>query len=274
MNLIAKSFITFIGILFVNVLAVLTLSDDGNIHVLAVIFLMIEMVLAVCAFMHRTLLRPIFELSESLSVINFDNDIIDFSKVDMLEEKGFKEVRRMIEKYKYLLDIITERINRYNNETFKSEHDELTGCYNRVHLTRVKSRYETQRSCYLVFIDVNNLKKMNDIFGHDAGDTLLKNASAKLKFWDSYGDVYRMGGDEFMVVLLNKKQSYCEGLLSSWYPKVGILNRESDGFKCALSYGVAYGTAGCDFDALQQQADEAMYQMKIALKKQYGEELR
>ena len=86
---------------------------------------------------------------------------------------------------------------RYNNETYKSEHDALTGCYNRNHLSKVKSRYEQQRSFFVVFIDVNNLKRMNDEFGHEAGDSLLKNVASKMQFWNSYGDVYRLGGDEF-----------------------------------------------------------------------------
>lgn len=224
--------------------------------------------------MYKYLISPLCKLYDALKIIDFEKDIIDFSKLDDLESSGFKEMRGIQEKFKYLLDIITERINRVNSQTYKSEHDGLTGCYNRVHLDVVKGTYEVQKSVCVIFIDVNNLKRMNDEFGHEAGDALLRSAAAKLTFWQNYGDVYRMGGDEFMIVVVNKSREYVEKLINMWYPTVGQLNRDSDGFKCVLSYGVAYGSQYCNFDAVQKQADEIMYDMKVALKKKFGEPMR
>ena len=40
---------------------------------------------------------------------------------------------------------------------------------------------------------------MNDVYGHKAGDALIKSAADKLRFWNRFGDVYRMGGDEFFI---------------------------------------------------------------------------
>ena len=131
-----------------------------------------------------------------------------------------------------------------------------------------------QRSCVVIFIDVNNMKRMNDECGHEAGDALIRNAAAKLKFWDKYGDVYRVGGDEFMIVVCNQTQQFVENVISKWYPTVGLLNRESDGFKCVLSYGIASGSQYCNFDDVMKRADDLMYDMKVALKKKFGEPLR
>ena len=209
-----------------------------------------------------------------MTIVDFDSDIVDCTYVDNLEEKGSFEMKLLVVKFKYLIDIITARINQYNDETKKSEHDELTGCYNRVHLNRVKSWYENQPNMFIIFIDVNNLKKMNDIFGHEAGDALLRNAASKLGFWNSYGDVYRLGGDEFMIVLINKKYDFCMRLLKTWYPTVGVLNRTEDGFKCVLSYGIAEGKRGSSFDELEKLADDNMYEMKVRVKKEFGEEMR
>lgn len=225
-------------------------------------------------YLNKSLVKPLSNLYNALKVIDFNGSAIDFSKLDQLRLSGSSEVKDIQKRFKYLIDIVTERVVTVNTQTYVSEHDGLTGCYNRVHLETAKGLYETSKSCGVVFIDVNNLKKMNDIFGHEAGDALLRSAASKLKFWDNYGDVYRMGGDEFMVVLVNKSYGFIEKLVKQWYPTVGQLNRDTDSFKCLLSYGISYAMENIDFDSLQKEADENMYEMKVAIKKQLGEELR
>ena len=253
---------------------VIYFQKDGQISIIALICLFVAMFLISFFYLYKRILKPLNALLKALVIVDFDSDIVDCTYVDNLKETGSFEMRLLTFKFKYLIDIIAERINLYNNETKKSEHDELTGCYNRVHLNRVKAWYENQPNMCIIFIDVNNLKKMNDIFGHDAGDALLRNASSKLKFWNSYGDVYRLGGDEFMIVLINKKYDFCMKLLNTWYPTVGVLNRDADGFKCVLSYGVAEGKKGSSFDELEKLADDRMYEMKVQIKKKFGEEMR
>lgn len=218
--------------------------------------------------------KPVDELYDALKNIDFDSSIVDFTALDNLkvDTKSDEILDRLTVKTKYLADIITSRINDVNYEVFKAEHDELSGCYNRQHLDRVKSYYEENKFA-IIFIDVNNLKRMNDEFGHEAGDNLLKNAANKLSFWNTYGDVYRMGGDEFMIVTTNITEELMNEYINEWYPTVGQLNRETDPFKCVLSYGVAFGTVGDDFGKIQKIADDRMYEMKIQLKKKFGEPL-
>lgn len=272
--IVLKLFIFLVALGLSNVILFGILSKLGCLTFLTASSLVLLSSLILFFVAYKFLFKPLNSLYESLNIINFDKDIIDFSKLDSLNESGLKEIQLIITKYKYLLDIITERINKVNSETYKSEHDGLTGCYNRVRLENVKSMYEFSKTVAIVFIDVNNLKRMNDEFGHEAGDALLKSASAKLSFWNTYGDVYRMGGDEFMIVVVNKPPEYVKKLVDRWYPTVGQLNRDSDGFKCVLSYGLAFGSQGCNFDALQKQADDKMYDMKVAIKKKFGEPMR
>lgn len=218
--------------------------------------------------------KPVNNLYEALKNIDFDSSVVDFTALDNLQvdKKSTEVLDRLTVKTKYLADIITSRINDVNYEVFKAEHDELSGCYNRQHLDRVKSFYEENKFA-IIFIDVNNLKRMNDEFGHEAGDNLLKNAANKLSFWNTYGDVYRMGGDEFMIVTTNISEELMNEYIKEWYPTVGQLNRETDPFKCVLSYGLSFGTLGDDFGKIQKIADNRMYEMKIQLKKKFGEPL-
>lgn len=262
-------------IVFISLLMLFIILDIFKIfNIISVSLVLLVVFSLIFIFLYKNLFRPISQIMKGLSLIDFESNTVNFTYIDRLEPSGLFGISSLGYKIKYLMDIIEERIIKYNNENYKSEHDSLSGCFNRVHLERVKTQYETQDSTYVIFIDVNNLKKMNDIYGHEAGDNLIRSASRALSFWNQYGDVYRMGGDEFMVVLSNMDFDYCTKLLKQWYPTVGILNKDTDGFKCVLSYGVATCKGFCDFDKLQKVADEAMYKMKLQIKRKFGEDMR
>lgn len=216
---------------------------------------------------------PLKKLKNALKPIDFNADYVDFTKLDTLKLNS-KDLNYLISKYQYLADNVTTRVKKVNEEVDKSTHDNLSGCYNRTYLERMSGIYHSKDSLFVLFIDVNNLKKMNDIFGHEAGDALIKSAAEKLSFWNKYGDVYRMGGDEFMVVIPNIPEKRCIEYINSWYPTVGNLNRHTDEFRCMLAIGWAYGGKLSDVDKLQKLADERMYEHKKKIKAKYGEEMR
>lgn len=271
MKLVFKNFITMFGLFILNILL---LKSQGYLNKS---ILLITSFFWLVSFLinYRRLVKPISKLHTALKTVNFNFDIIDCANLDTLEvNNSYKEITFIIDKFKYLLDIISERINKVNSEVYKSEHDALTKCYNRVYLQKMKGIYETS-TCYTVcFIDVNNLKRMNDEFGHKAGDILLKTAADKLVSWSNIADVYRLGGDEFMLVIRNMNFKQVDKMIRDWYPTVGLLNRTSDGFKCVLSYGLAQGYRGSNFDLVMKEADEKMYDMKVALKRKFGEPMR
>lgn len=150
-------------------------------------------------------------------------------------------------------------------------YDKLTGCYNRTKLTSKVKEYENFKSYTVIFFDVNNLKKTNDVHGHDEGDKLIVKASNQLKYWRRYGDLYRIGGDEFLVVIPNAKINCLESKLEQWYLSLDVLNEDyEDDFICKFSYGVYRKDANDDisFEDAMNKADENMYTMKKELKAQ------
>ena len=217
---------------------------------------------------------PSFILLRSLKGLDFNKNEISFVKFDRVKIHSFL-LHKIVKKIRYLEYIILNNIDSINDERDKSERDKLTGCYNRVKLDRMKLEYEKCDSVFIIFIDVNNLKKMNDIYGHEAGDALLRSATKKLKFWKEYGELYRLGGDEFLVVIKNKREDSCRKLLDKWYPTVGNLNRRTDDFRCMLALGYIYSDSAVrDISELYKEADERMYEHKKEIKFKYGEELR
>ena len=216
---------------------------------------------------------PLYKLLSALKEIDFSKNEVSFVKLDNLKTNS-KMLKRILDKIRYFEFIILDHIDNVNSERSKSEHDKLTGCYNRTRLERMKYTYMKCDSLFVMFVDVNNLKKMNDTFGHEAGDALLKSATRKLQYWKDFGDLYRLGGDEFLVVIQDKPENECMKLVDRWYPKVGNLNRKTDGFRCMLAIGCAFSQTDKDVDKLSKIADERMYEHKKELKAKYNEELR
>ena len=275
MNLVIKNILYTLGITLLNLVIIVLAYKLGYCSLYFIISdsLVITLIYFISNYFY--LYKPLIQIYGALKVIDFSENSVDLTKLDSLRiNNSYKEIKEIESKFKYLLNIINERINAVNSEIYKSEHDELTGCYNRVHLEKVKSSYEMS-DCYVIcFIDVNNLKRMNDEFGHEAGDSLLRTASRHIQYWNSIADVYRIGGDEFMIVFKNKPLSRVNLLINDWYKTVGILNRASDGFRCVLSYGLALGVEHRKFEDTMREADNNMYSMKVAIKRKFGESLR
>ena len=85
-------------------------------------------------------------------------------------------------------------------------HDSLTGCYNRLYFDHVVSSAEDESKLPMTFVlaDVNGMKQVNDLLGHEAGDQLLKTmAGIIVDAVGGEGKVFRWGGDEFLVVMPN-----------------------------------------------------------------------
>lgn len=271
-SLVLKVSLKLIVCYLVSIIVFLVLCINPDLAQLAgVVILLVDMLYTIF-IIYSDLVNPLSDLGKVLKPIDFESDTIDFTKLDEFYYRDSDEIGVLVEKFKTLSDVLVARVDRVNIETYKSEHDGLSGLYNRVKYQNTKDYYESCNNVCIIYIDVNNLKKMNDIFGHEAGDVLIKKASSKLKFFDGIGDCYRMGGDEFMVVITNKPRKECTQLINKWYSTVGCLNRKDDGFKCMMAYGVVFGGLNSDVDELVKEADEKMYQHKVRIKLENGED--
>lgn len=151
-----------------------------------------------------------------------------------------------------------------------AEKDSLTGLYNRRKFEDIMSQYSKQTDCPICIIsaDANYLKMTNDIFGHEAGDKLLKKiADIMQKLSKKEWLVARCGGDEFRVFLPNTK------LLSAMDYCRRVTRNCNDEKSLALPLSLAMGAAewNSGSETLQEcfaRADEEMYQNKIAIKQE------
>lgn len=153
---------------------------------------------------------------------------------------------------------------------FHAEHDALTGVLNR-RAVRDVLRKELARcrreknTLGVILADVDHFKKVNDHYGHAAGDavlvTVVQRISATLRSYDSVG---RYGGEEFLIIApgcdLLLAQKLAERIRSAISDEPVDLGNESA--KVTVSLGVILGTAESDPEFLVAQADTAMYQAK------------
>ena len=99
---------------------------------------------------------------------------------------------------------ITEVVKYQREIEYISYHDDLTGLYNRRYIMEALDNLNHKENLPLtiMIIDINDLKKMNDYFGHAVGDQLIRKTATILRafFWDR-GIISRIGGDEFLILL-------------------------------------------------------------------------
>lgn len=123
-------------------------------------------------------------------------------------------------------------------------YDSTTHCKSRYYYDNIaKTRFQNEE-CYVVYIDINNLKKINDNYGHYKGTELIRNISKALLSLKHVHEVCRVGGDEFLLI--------CD---KEFDPET--LKHIED-----ISYGVVYKKETDELALAEMKADKEMYKMK------------
>jgi len=181
----------------------------------------------------------------------------------------------MAHDYRQALDEVMHENQLLNEAKMQIQHmamhDQLTELPNRT-MARATftAAYEdaiaNSQSLAIIFIDLDNLKPINDSLGHQAGDSILKEVSSRLnKIANHQHSVCRYGGDEFVMILKNiltpeDASAIAMFILHSISQPFAIKHIE---INCTCSIGIAMAPRdGTDLDTLIKKADIAMYQSK------------
>ncbi len=167
---------------------------------------------------------------------------------------------------------ITERLQMEAQVTFLATRDPLTGLANRAALMarlieELGQLHSSSQACVML-LDLDHFKPINDTYGHDIGDEVLKIAAARIRSHARDTDtVARLGGDEFVVVqtpviekarIAKRASGIVMALAEPFETSVGLMS-------LSASIGVALtGTAQTTPDALLKAADLALYSAKNA----------
>ncbi|KZY61207.1 GGDEF domain-containing protein, partial [Oleiphilus sp. HI0066] len=171
-------------------------------------------------------------------------------------------------------DIVANRkaLEKANDELqMLSRTDRLTELYNRGYweecLVREYARYTRYKTeCSVVMLDIDHFKKVNDTYGHQAGDAVIRKVSSlvrdNLRKTDIAG---RYGGEEFGVILQNTDSDsavyFCERLRKS--AEKCVVTHDGQEIKFTISLGISQADPNLmDYKAWLEQADHALYASK------------
>jgi diguanylate cyclase (GGDEF)-like protein len=157
---------------------------------------------------------------------------------------------------------------------YQALHDSLTGLPNRVlaldRATQMLARARRQDTpMAALYVDVDGFKRINDSFGHAAGDALLRIVASRLTSVTRAGDTAaRLGGDEFVVLIDGSSldggpELVAERLLAALREPYDMSGEVGSALSPSASIGIAYGLRG-SADELLRDADAALYEAKAA----------
>lgn len=200
------------------------------------------------------------EKALEIEVVNAQGDVLVLSV--LLSCQTMSEKALCIEA---IAQDITEVKKKEKHIAYLSYHDKLTGAFNRAYFDDKAQQLQKAQAFPLSIImgDLNGLKDVNDLLGHQAGDQLLKETAKILRKSCRDTDIIsRYGGDEFAVLLPHADQDVAERVIKS-IREACELNQDS---MLAPSISIGYATKYTDEERLEslfKEADDMMYADKL-----------
>ena len=164
-----------------------------------------------------------------------------------------------IEIGKFISNVMTTMRTQEDSEGF----DFLTGLPMRNRGEKMAAQFMQQDNGYLVFLDMDNLKKINDIYGHKAGDRALKFLGSLLLEYAQHSVVCRLGGDEFLMFVPEVSMEEISEIVSGIIGKFRNMREKDVEIRYAsISAGICETAKGDSFEECYSKADKALYYVK------------
>ncbi|WP_291582755.1 GGDEF domain-containing protein [Clostridium sp. UBA6640] len=184
--------------------------------------------------------------------------------------EDYKENQFELEFFKLVIKNIAIALQNciYHDETTSmAMKDNLTQVYNRNYMKmHLQKQIDSNKKFTLALFDIDFFKKFNDTYGHDFGDVVLKEVSQFIKkSIKEYDEIYRWGGEEFIVYFNNAESSGIYERLNNIRDNLSrykIGNEKSEEVSVTASFGAVDSGSGKTIDELISLADKALYYSK------------
>ncbi|HEY2491753.1 MAG TPA: GGDEF domain-containing protein [Paenibacillus sp.] len=151
--------------------------------------------------------------------------------------------------------------------------DVVTGLINRNGMDRFWNQCSGKGHLAVLFLDLDHFKYINDTFGHQTGDQLLKEVGLRLRQATCHDEqVFRIGGDEFVIIMANANLDKAEFLASHILEKFRqpvVIKRQSLTISGSIGISIGEGSKAAS-SKLLGEADSAMYHAKRLGKSRYS----
>ncbi|MBR6536894.1 MAG: diguanylate cyclase [Lachnospiraceae bacterium] len=236
-------------------------ADDLLGRMVTIVGLSIIGMLCITLVVTRNIVRPLRELNTAAKEIAEGNlDIV-------LECKTKDEIGTLTESVKSTAKQLQARIDYINNLAY---YDKLTGVKNNTaylsEVYRIREFLENGTAVPAVFvIDVNNLKIANDTYGHEYGNELIITAAKQIIRCFGGENVYRIGGDEFVVLLQDKSYEECMEL-QRMFEQMESISSKGSMVSAAIGFAIYNPEQDSGYEDVFRNADARMYEKKIRMK--------
>jgi len=212
------------------------------------------------------IVKPIKHLTEvSKKIAAGDLDV-------EIECKTKDEIGVLASRYSDTVKMLKKYINKINKQAYT---DAATDVGNKAAyhdaVQRIDKMSQHANGDYAIFVmDINYLKMYNDKYGHEFGDMLISDANTIIKRVFGDYNIYRIGGDEFTVIINSPGNDLCEQLVKRFKQEQELFNRNAKHYELGVRIAVGYAVNDAtdrDYADVFNRADRQMYLDKQEIKK-------
>lgn len=244
------------------------INEQANILLLQILLSVVIVSLLAIIFtvmLSKRLTRPLLELKVAAEKIAAG----DLSVTITHQSKD--EVGNLAECFRSTVDNLQKYISYINELAYR---DSLTGAKNKTSYLEAVSNLDErilnkQAAFAIAVFDINYLKRVNDSYGHSFGDVMIVNTCQVIFHVFKHSSLYRIGGDEFVIILENEDLKQKDELHQLFYDRIAEFNEHAhDKIKISVACGIAEYQKDSDlkYNDVFVRADNRMYQNKEDLK--------
>lgn len=221
-------------------------------------------------FMQHNVLRPLNAMSKAAS--SYSIDILRDGKESPIGRMNIRtgdELERLCESMKKMEHDIIASSSQLAIADWNSNHDSMTQLYNKRHYKEQLKELQNDSTIGVIYFDIDNLKRMNDTFGHEKGDAvILKAAEFIRRYLTEQASGFRIGGDEFVMLIRDCTEEKVQELVSTMRgDEKGNLSDVTAEFYCRLAIGGAFRKTAETLEETIKRADDEMYKNKHSVRK-------
>ncbi len=261
-------------------------------ELLAIIFFVVlGVIIIINILLTAILFKPLKKMTKCIESFKFDTDADRYDNLINMEALNIHLNNEIDELYDAL--VLSLKDSAYYMQSFNKAQNEieeisetaykdaLTGVGSKTAYNNAIAKLQEEvnnRSLFclgFVMIDINNLKYVNDTFGHEHGDNYIKGCCSIICKIFKHSPVFRIGGDEFVVIL--RDESYDERVALTDEMEKNFSDAYNDEsqepyLRYSASYGMAIFDPLCDklVDEVLKRADQRMYEYKKEFKRIHG----
>ncbi|MEE3467585.1 MAG: diguanylate cyclase [Eubacterium sp.] len=259
-----------------------------EIGIIAVI--LIGGMILVLAFIRVRFIRRLYRLEDAMATYSQEKDVAiadefekEFTGNDEIDSLGKVFVSMIREVGEHMQKMI--RASRQLEVSRKREHemselaikDSLTGIRNKTAYDREVFKIEREiengdKSFGVAMIDLNFLKKINDTYGHEKGDIAIQTLCRLVCVTFAHSPVFRIGGDEFVVILKNSDYAAVDSLVEKFNAEIKAMSYDGtaemwEAPSAAIGYALYEERLDAgSYESVFKRADDKMYQRKQEMK--------